>query len=162
MNMKTVGQAYESLQPRERLFISAGGLFALVTVIYLALVPFAEKHSELIEQHSKLQADLKWLHDQAAIVPRLVNSCSGRELNIGRDTDVITKLVRRAQLRLDKVTETGRGISLRVNGPDANRLMRLVHQISCEGFSVQSINISASAAPGAAVYTGAMEVQRVN
>jgi hypothetical protein len=27
---------------------------------------------------------------------------------------------------------------------------------------VQSINISASAAPGAAVYTGAMEVQRVN
>jgi hypothetical protein len=60
------------------------------------------------------------------------------------------------------VNETGRGISLRVNGPDANRLMRLVHQISCEGFSVQSINISASAAPGAAVYTGAMEVQRVN
>ena len=38
MNMKTVGQAYESLQPRERLFISAGGLFALVTVIYLSLI----------------------------------------------------------------------------------------------------------------------------
>lgn len=162
MNMKTIGQAYENLQPRERLFISAGGLFALAAVIYLALVPFAEKHSELIEQQSKLQADLKWLHDQGAIVPRLVNSCSVRELNAGRDTDVITKLVRRAQLRLDKVNETGRGISLRVNGPDANRLMRLVHQISCEGFSVQSINISASAAQGAAVYTGAMEVQRVN
>lgn len=162
MNMKTIGQAYENLQPRERLFISAGGLFALVAVIYLTLAPFAEKHSELIEQQSKLQADLKWLHDQAAIVPRLANSCSGRELNVGRDTDVITKLVRRAQLRLDKVNETGRGISLRVNGPDANRLMRLVHQISCEGFSVQSINISASAAQGAEAYTGAMEVQRVN
>lgn len=162
MNMKTIGQAYENLQPRERIFIGVGGLFALIAVIYLTLVPFAEKRSELIEQQSKLQADLKWLHDQAAIVPRLVNSCSGRELNVGRDTDVITKLVRRAQLRLDKVNETSRGISLRVNGPDANRLMRLVHQISCEGFSVQSINISASAAPGAAVYTGAMEVQRAN
>ena len=62
--MKTIGQAYENLQPRERLFISVGGLFALTAVIYLALVPFAEKHSELIEQQSKLQADLKWLHDQ--------------------------------------------------------------------------------------------------
>lgn len=162
MNLKTVAQAFENLQPRERYFIGAGGLLVLTVVIYLALSPLADKHSQLVDQQSQLQADLEWLHDQAAIVPRLVNSCSGRELNVGRDTEVITKLVRRAQLRLDKVTETGRGISLRVNGPDANRLMRLVHQISCEGFSVQSIDISANVVQGAEAFSGAMEVQRVN
>ena len=162
MNLKTVAQAFENLQPRERYFIGAGGLLVMTAVIYLALSPLADKHSQLVDQQSQLQADLEWLHDQAAIVPRLVNSCSGRELNVGRDTEVITKLVRRAQLRLDKVTETGRGISLRVNGPDANRLMRLVHQISCEGFSVQSIDISANAVQGAEAFSGAMEVQRVN
>ncbi|MDG2501139.1 MAG: type II secretion system protein GspM [Porticoccaceae bacterium] len=162
MNLKTVAQAFENLQLRERYFIGVGGLLVLTAVIYLSLSPLADKHTQLVDQQSQLQADLEWLHDQAAIVPRLVNSCSGRELNVGRDTEVITKLVRRAQLRLDKVTETGRGISLRVNGSDANRLMRLVHQISCEGFSVQSIDISANVVQGAEAFSGAMEVQRVN
>ncbi len=155
----SIRQAYDSLQQRERYFVSAGGVFILIAVIYWVLMPFTDRHNQLIDQQTTLQADLSWLHDQTAIVPRLVNSCSGRHLNAGSDTDIITKLVRRTQLRLDKITETGRGISLRVNGPDANRMIRLAHQISCEGFTVQTITINDSAS---GVYTAALEVQRVN
>lgn len=170
MNSRDIQQAFGNLQPREKYFVSAGGVLVVMAAIYLAFLPLSEKHSQLADQHSRLQADLIWLQAQAATVPRLVNSCSGRELSAGMDIEVIRKLIRRSQLRLDKISETASGLSLRFNGADANRMMRLAHQISCEGFAVLSFEFRAEANDVQAVgssalagtYVGTMEVQPVN
>ncbi|MDB4076960.1 type II secretion system protein M [Porticoccaceae bacterium] len=171
MNSQTIQQAFRDLQPREKYFVSAGAVLVVIAAIYLAFLPLSEKHSQLADQHSRLQADLTWLQAQAATVPRLVNSCSGRELSAGMDRDVITRLLKRSQLRVDQVSETASGIALRFNGSDANRMVRLAHQITCEGFAVLSFEFSAKAKDSKAVgsssaladtYVGVMEVQRVN
>jgi len=171
MNSRTIQQAFENLQPREKYFVGAGAVLVVIAAIYLAFLPLSEKHSQLAGQHSKLQADLTWLQAQASTVPRLVNSCSGRGLSVGMDRDVITKLVKHSQLRVDNVSETASGIALRFNGSDANRMVRLAHQITCEGFAVLSFEFSAktkdsktvgSSSALAGNYVGMMEVQRVN
>lgn len=165
MNIKKLQQTYDGLQQRERYVLAAGGVLIIIAALYLAFMPLLDRHSEIEGQHRQLQANLTWLQDQAAIVPRLLNSCSGRELAAGKDKDIISTLVRRSQLRLVSITEAAKGISLNFNGTDANRMMRLAHQIGCEGFSIQRFEVSAAGQAGEtrpSEFAGVMEVQRVN
>ena len=160
MKLKTIQLAYNGLQPREKYFISVGALLLIVALLYLVLTPLVDRHNELENQRDQLQADINWLQKQAPVLPRLVNSCSGRALDSGSDKDTITTVVRRSQLRLVNISEDAEVISLRFNGTNANRITRLAHQIGCEGFLVQSFEVSAAA--DQAAYQGVMEVQRVN
>ena len=70
-------------------------------------------------------------------------------------------MVRRSQLRLVNINENAERIYLRFNGPNANQMVRLAHQIGCEGFLLRSFEVSISDDQTGA-YLGVMEVQRVN
>ena len=149
-----------NLQPRERVFVSVGAALVVLAAIYVALLPQWQAHSALADQQARLQADILWLQDQRDVVLRLANGCSA-SADARPDSERLTRLVRRNQLKLSKISETSRGYTLRFGGADANRMVRLAYQIACEGFVVQSFKIDQSIAEGEAL-SALMEVHSID
>jgi len=129
------------LQPREKVFLSLGVALVVVALIYLAVLPTWHKHSALSTQYSQLQGDLQWLHQQREVVSRLSNNCSVKLVSQGSSRKVLGRLVRRNQLKLGSIQEVGDTFNLNFTGSDANSIMRLVHEIACEGYMVKSLQI---------------------
>ena len=73
----------------------------------------------------------------------------------------MTKLIRRNQLRLKNLREVGDGLVLSFSSSDANRTVRIAHQIACQGFVVDSIQVTEGAnQPN--LWDVSMEVSYVN
>lgn len=152
--------AFSNLQEREKLFVLGGGLLILAGIIYLAILPQWDRHTQLVEQKNDLQADMQWLQDQRAVLIRLVNSCSSSSAS-GNGQEVLTRLVRRNQLRLDSLRATGSGFRVGLSGSDANRIVRLAHQIACEGYAVSYLEVSKPTEDTGTLVAN-MEVQKVD
>ena len=148
------------LQRREKLFLSAGAVVVVAALIYLTVLPSWDKYSLLSAQHSQLQADLQWLHQQREVVSRLSNNCSVKLLSDGAPRKILTRLVRRNQLKLDSIQEASTSFSLKFSGSDANSIVRAVHEIACEGYLVNSLQIIKSA-DDAKLLIANLEVQLV-
>jgi hypothetical protein len=163
----------DSLQPRERVFVSVGAVLVVLAAIYVALLPQWQAHSALTVQQAQLQADVDWLQGQRDVVLRLANGCSAGAVSANsgsrgdsradsrQGSERLTRLVRRNQLKLAKISETSRGYNLRFGGADGNRMMRLAYQIACEGFVVQSFEITQSTVEGEAL-SALMEVHSID
>lgn len=143
------------LQPRERKLLIMGLVLLFFTAIYVALTPLASKYDQLVGQSNQLKSDLQWLQQQRAVVSRLANGCGNREVQQGSARDHLTKLVRRNQLRLSQIRDLNKGFELRFSGADANRILRLSHQVACAGFNVQSLKVERSSPE---ILEGSMEV----
>jgi hypothetical protein len=74
---------------------------------------------------------------------------------------VLTRLIRRNQLRLKNLREVGDGMVLSFTSSDANRVVRIAHQIACQGFVVDSMQVSGSATE-TNLWDATMEVSYVN
>ncbi len=151
---------FSNLQDREKRFVLGGGVLILAGLIYLAVLPQWDRHSQLVQQQVDLQADMQWLQDQRAVLSRLVNSCSSKGAT-AKGKDVLTRLVRRNQLRLDNLRATSDGFKMGFSGSDANRIVRLAHQVACEGYLVSGLEISKSTVD-AGTLVADMEVQKVD
>ncbi len=139
--IKRLQDGFADLQPRERLFVSAGALLILSAMLYLALLPQWQEYDELSAQQSQLQSDLQWLHEQREVVARLSNSCPLSVRSKGSRTKMLTRLLRRNQLKLIDMREAGNAISLSFTGTDANEMLQLAYEIACDGFVVNSFEI---------------------
>ena len=156
----TMQDSLSRLQPREKLFLSAGIIVVAVALTYLTVLPFWDKHNLLSAQHSQLQADLQWLHQQREVVSRLSNNCSVKLVSDGTPRKILARLVRRNQLKLDSIEEASGSFSLEFSGSDANSIVRVVHEIACDGYLVQSLQIIKSA-DDAKLLIANLEVQLV-
>lgn len=135
---------FATLQPREKVIVSAGAGILLLAAIYTMLLPGMERSSELQQRYQTLQADLQWLRDQSATVSRLGNSCVDKRISSASHSDVITRTVRRNQLKLLNLAEQGSmKYQLSIEGGNANRILQLAHQLACQGFTIQNLQISA-------------------
>lgn len=149
------------LQAREKLFVSVGAAVVLIALIYLALGPQLNRNTDLAGQQSDLQADLLWLQQQQSVVSRLTNSCSSSTASAQPAKDLLTRLIRRNQLRLQNLREVGDGMVLSFSASDANRIVRIAHQIACQGFTVGSMQVTASTAESN-LWDATLEVSYVN
>lgn len=152
---------FASLQQREKLFICVGAAAVLAALLFTLLVPQLDRNSDLARQQTELQADRLWLQQQQAVVSRLTNSCSSSKLSAQPVKDVLTRLIRRNQLRLKNLREVGDGMVLSFTSSDANRVVRIAHQIACQGFVVDSMQVSGSATE-TNLWDATMEVSYVN
>jgi type II secretory pathway component PulM len=139
--IKRLQDVFALLQPREQLFGSAGAIVIVAAMLYLTLLPQWSKYNDLAAQQSQLQSDLQWLHQQREVVARLSNSCPLSALSKGSKTKTLTRLLRRNQLRLIDTRETSSAISFSFTGTDANKIMRLAHEIACDGFVIERFEI---------------------
>ena len=145
--------------PRERVILGAGTLFVFIALVYLALVPSLERSTELQERYRVLQADLQWLTEQSASVSRLSNSCVDKTIQGGDTADVISRLVRRNQIKLAKIAEQTQGTYLlSLESASGNRLLQLAYQLACQGLTTNMLDVSRSASADKA-YAARMEVQ---
>ena len=154
-------EKFNGLQEREKLVVSAGATVVLLALIYMVLSPQLDRHRDLTQQQADLQADMMWLQDQRAVVSQLTNSCSQTDTSTDSATEVLTRLIRRNQLRLQNLREVSGGFELRVFSSDANRIVRLAHQIACEGFVVDGMEVSLSSTERNQ-WDASMEVRHVN
>jgi type II secretory pathway component PulM len=152
---------FASLQQREKLFICVGAAAVLAALLFTLLVPQLDRNSDLARQQTELQADRLWLQQQQAVVSRLTHSCSSSKLSAQPVKDVLTRLIRRNQLRLKNLREVGDGMVLSFTSSDANRVVRIAHQIACQGFVVDSMQVSGSATE-TNLWDATMEVSYVN
>ena len=93
---------YQGLQVRERLFLIAGAVAVSAVLVVNGLLPLWENHSQLAQQKQRLEGDLQWLQEQRAVVTKLVNSCPMIRQQRGSVKSILTQLVRRNQLQLDR------------------------------------------------------------
>ena len=156
----TMQDSLSRLQPREKLFLSAGIIVVAVALTYLTVLPFWDKHNLLSAQHSQLQADLQWLHQQREVVSRLSNNCSVKLVSDGAPRKILPRLVRRNQLKLDSIQQASDSFSLEFSGSDANSIVRVAHEIACDGYLVKSLKITKSA-DDAKLLIANLEVQLV-
>jgi type II secretory pathway component PulM len=156
-----VQDKFARLQEREKLFIRAGGAAVFIALLYTALLPQLDRNSDLASQQTVLQADMLWLQQQQAVVSRLTNSCSSSTASAEQAKDLLTRLIRRNQLRLKNLREVGDGLVLNFTSSDANRVVRIAHQIACQGFVVDSMQVNGSGSE-ANLWDATMEVSYVN
>jgi hypothetical protein len=78
----------------------------------------------------------------------------------GTPRKILARLVRRNQLKLDSIEEASGSFSLEFSGSDANSIVRVVHEIACDGYLVQSLQIIKSA-DDAKLLIANLEVQLV-
>tara|TARA_B110000503_G_scaffold142016_1_gene237415 strand:- start:4740 stop:5231 length:492 start_codon:yes stop_codon:yes gene_type:complete len=162
MNLATLQRGFSQLQPRERLIIVLGTVLVAAAAVYLALAPLLERHTELQSRQQQLTADMRWLQAQSDTVARLGSSCQALVPQKGSDKDVITRLVRRNLLTLVSLQAQGSGAyRVTAEGRDANRLLELVHQVSCQGLALTSLDVKAAAKIGTG-FTAVIEVTHVN
>ena len=70
-------------------------------------------------------------------------------------------LIRRNQLRLKNLRDVGDWLVLNFTSIDANRVVRIAHQIACQGFVVDSLQVNGSGSE-ANLLDATMEVIYVN
>jgi len=156
-----VQDKFASLQQREKLFVCGGAAAVLLALLYTALIPQLDRNTDLAHQQKQLQADILWLQQQQAVVSRLTNSCSSSTASVESARDLLTKLIRRNQLRLKNLREVGDDLVLSFSSSDDNRTVRIAHQIACQGFVVDSIQVTEGAnQPN--LWDVSMEVSYVN
>lgn len=149
------------LQPRERTLLVIGAWLLSATAVFVLVTPMVTKQNELASKAESIRENLNWLQEQRSVVVRLQNNCASNHSHtqLTSTKGDFERLTRRNQLSLDQsTTKSNGGTELTFSGSDANRVMHLVHELACEGFVVESLDIQRSAD---GKIKGAMEVASV-
>lgn len=143
--LKNLGMRFDALQTRERKLVILGVPLLLLTATFAVLNPLMQKQRTLAEDLTNLDSNMKWLVEQRAVVDRLNSGCASRDIMEGSNSDKLTKLARRNQLRLGSIEDTSDGYRLSFSGSDANRMLQMTHQIACAGFKIESLLVDSGA-----------------
>ena len=153
---------FADLQPRERLIMTVGAALLIVAAIYMLLLPAMQKNAELEQRYISLSDDIQWLQEQSKVVSSLNNDCTGQTIQSGSKKEVMTKIVRRNQLKLlglDKVDSNV--FALSASGSSPNRMLQFIHQLACQGLALQTLDLR-SFTDGKVAYTIDLEVSYVD
>jgi type II secretory pathway component PulM len=160
--LNSLSEWFAYLQPRERLIITVGSVVLIVAAIYMALLPAMQKNAELEQRYKSLSEDMQWLREQSEVVSRLNRSCSGKAVQSGKNKELITRLVRRNQLKLLGFEQKDSAFfSLTVSGSSPNQILQLIHQLTCQGLALEALDIN-PVAGDKVVYASDIEVINVD
>jgi type II secretory pathway component PulM len=133
---------FAAMQPREKLFLKAGGALMLVVLLVLLLLPSIEKYQQLNDQRNSLEADMAWLVEQRNLVAGLANGCSKMNQSNGDQKANLSNIAKRNQLKVESITDNQQSFLLSVSGDEGNKFLKSIYQIACQGYSFVGINLN--------------------
>jgi type II secretory pathway component PulM len=132
---------FAAMQPREKLFLKAGGALILVVLLVLLLLPSIEKYQQLNDQRNSLEADMAWLVEQRDLVAGLSNGCSKMNQSNEDQKANLSNIAKRNQLKVESITDNEQSFVLSVSGDEGNKFLKSIYQIACQGYSFVGINL---------------------
>ena len=139
--LSTIMNTFATMQPREKLFLKAGGALILVVLLVLLLLPSIEKYQQLNDQRNSLEADMAWLVEQRDLVAGLSNGCSKMSQSNEDQKANLSNIAKRNQLKVENITDNEQSFVLSVSGDEGNKFLKSIYQIACQGYSFVGINL---------------------
>ena len=139
--LSTIMNTFATMQPREKLFLKAGGALILVVMLVLLLLPSIEKYQQLNDQRNSLEADMAWLVEQRDLVAGLSNGCPKMNQSNEDQKANLSNIAKRNQLKVEKITDNEQSFVLSVSGDEGNKFLKSIYQIACQGYSFLGINL---------------------
>jgi type II secretory pathway component PulM len=133
---------FAAMQPREKLFLKAGGALMLVVLLVLLLLPSIEKYQQLNDQRNSLEADMDWLVEQRDLVAGLSNGCPKMNQSNEDQKANLSNIAKRNQLKVESITDNDQSFLLSVSGDEGNKFLKSIYQIACQGYSFVDINLN--------------------
>jgi type II secretory pathway component PulM len=133
---------FAAMQPREKLFLKAGGALILVVLLVLLLLPSIEKYQQLNDQRNSLEADMAWLVEQRDLVAGLSNGCPKMNQSNEDQKANLSNIAKRNQLKVESITDNDQSFLLSVSGDEGNKFLKSIYQIACQGYSFVGINLN--------------------
>ena len=140
--LSTIMNTFATMQPREKLFLKAGGALILVVLLVLLLLPSIEKYQQLNDQRNSLEADMAWLVEQRDLVAGLSNGCSKMSQSNEDQKANLSNIAKRNQLKVESITDNEQSFVLSVSGDEGNKFLKSIYQIACQGYSFVGINLN--------------------
>ena len=140
-NLSTIMNTFATMQPREKLFLKAGGALILVVLLVLLLLPSIEKYQQLNDQRNSLEADMAWLVEQRDLVAGLSNGCPKMNQSNEDQKANLSNIAKRNQLKVESITDNEQSFVLSVSGDEGNKFLKSIYQIACQGYSFVGINL---------------------
>ena len=158
--LSTIMNTFATMQPREKLFLKAGGALILVVLLVLLLLPSIEKYQQLNDQRNSLEADMAWLVEQRDLVAGLSNGCPKMNQSNEDQKANLSNIAKRNQLKVENITDNEQSFVLSVSGDEGNKFLKSIYQIACQGYTFKNINL-ASEDEKLSLLKAIFEVQRV-
>ncbi len=133
------------LRDKRALIIGCGVLAA--TALLMLLESLWQSHVNMNREISDRKTDLEWIGQQVPIVTSLQTSCNRKAQDRMAQRALLTMLIRRNQLQLDRVDFGERSIELTVSSGNSNDILRLVEQLACEGLILTELDIEKVSKP---------------
>ena len=140
--LTTIMNTFAAMQPREKLFLKAGGALMLVVLLVLLLLPSIEKYQQLNDQRNSLEADMAWLVEQRDLVAGLSNGCPKMNQSNEDQKANLSNIAKRNQLKVESITDNEQSFLLSVSGDEGNKFLKSIYQIACQGYSFVGINLN--------------------
>ena len=140
--LSTIMNTFATMQPREKLFLKAGGALILVVLLVLLLLPSIEKYQQLNDQRNSLEADMAWLVEQRDLVAGLSNGCPKMNQSNEDQKANLSNIAKRNQLKVESITDNEHSFVLSVSGDEGNKFLKSIYQIACQGYSFVGINLN--------------------
>ena len=140
--LSTIMNTFTTMQPREKLFLKAGGALILVVLLVLLLLPSIEKYQQLNDQRNSLEADMAWLVEQRDLVAGLSNGCSKMSQSNEDQKANLSNIAKRNQLKVESITDNEQSFVLSVSGDEGNKFLKSIYQIACQGYNFVGINLN--------------------
>ena len=140
--LSTIMNTFTTMQPREKLFLKAGGALIWVVLLVLLLLPSIEKYQQLNDQRNSLEADMAWLVDQRDLVAGLSNGCSKMSQSNEDQKANLSNIAKRNQLKVESITDNEQSFVLSVSGDEGNKFLKSIYQIACQGYNFVGINLN--------------------
>ena len=140
--LSTIMNTFAAMQPREKLFLKAGGALILVVLLVLLLLPSIEKYQQLNDQRNSLEADMAWLVEQRDLVAGLSNGCPKMNQSNEDQKANLSNIAKRNQLKVESITDNQQSFLLSVSGDEGNKFLKSIYQIACQGYSFVGINLN--------------------
>ena len=148
MSFRSVAaRLFKRLKSRDkRALITGCGLLAAIALL-MSLESRWQSHVDMNREISARKTDLKWISQQMPIVASLQTSCNRKAQDGIAQRALLTMLIRRNQLQLDRVDFGERSIELTVSSGNSNDILRLVEQLACEGLILTELDIEKVSKP---------------
>ena len=140
--LSTIMNTFATMQPREKLFLKAGGALILVVLLVLLLLPSIEKYQQLNDQRNSLEADMAWLVEQRDLVAGLSNGCPKMSQSNEDQKANLSNIAKRNQLKVESITDNEQSFVLSVSGDEGNKFLKSIYQIACQGYNFVGINLN--------------------
>lgn len=146
-------QYWHNLQDSERRTVLLGAAVLALAVVYLLFSQRLDERGALQQRKAELLAQEQWWQEQADLLARLDNACSGAQL-LQREPEALLRLLaQRAQVDIVQLTASGNRYALDLRG-EGNAVLQLAQQSMCQGLALESISLALIAGMEAGVEAG--------